>query len=428
MLLKGTIRVPSDKSISHRCVLFAALAQGTSHLANVSTSADVRASLAAAEILGARVCVVEGDIGLDVTIAGIAGDAKADGMLDIDCENSGTTARLLMGICAGLGVDVRLTGDASLSMRPMLRVIEPLRALGACIQDSDGHLPVHIVSGQRVIAASTRTKQASAQVKSALLLAALFARGTSCVSEPAKSRDHTERLLPAFGVPVEVEGLNACVSGPACLHACDIAIPGDPSSAAFVAVAAALVPGSDVLLEDVVLNATRTGAFEVLKRMGGSLVYERVREVGSEVQGDVRVRSAASLKATRISAVEVPSLIDEIPILALAAAFAEGETVFESCGELRVKESDRFAAIIEGLGMLGVDVFGKGDDLHVCGNPQAAKHTTFRVALQTHHDHRLAMTWYIAGLVFGTDVELDDRACVAVSWPEFFEDMEGLQS
>lgn len=427
MPIRGAIRVPSDKSISHRAVLFAGLAQGVSHLSGVSPSADVRSTIAAVEALGAHVSFSEDERGLSGSIEGISLEADAKGTLEIDCGNSGTTARLLMGVLAGLGIDAVLKGDASLSARPMLRVIDPLCALGACIQSTEGKLPVHVLAGHEIVAASTATQQASAQVKSALLLAGMQAEGLSCVTEPSKSRDHTERLLPAFGVPVKIDGLTSCVEGPAHLCACDLAIPGDPSSAAFVAVAAALCGGSDVKIDEIVLNATRIGAFEVLRRMGCSLEYEDLHEEGSESLGTVHVQFAPALKSTVVTAQEIPSLIDEIPVLALAAAFADGETVFESCGELRVKECDRFSAIIDGLGAFGVHAFGSGDDLHVIGRPQAGASAPAQVALQTHHDHRLAMVWHIAGLVFGTDVELDDKACVAVSWPDFFEDMQSLQ-
>ena len=271
------------------------------------------------------------------------------------------------------------------------------------------------------------TEQASAQVKSAILLAGMRASGTTSVTEPAKSRDHTELLLPAFGVDVDVDGLTAFIEGPVLMHAHDMTVPADPSSAAFVAVAATICVGSDVLLERVALNPTRTGAFEVLRRMGACLDVVNEHAEGAEPVGDVRVVHAPELVATSVSPAEIPTLIDEIPILAVAAAFARGETVFESCGELRVKESDRMAAIIEGLGAFGIRAYAEDDDLHVIGMAGSPAHVPERVVLGTHGDHRLAMTWYLAGELFDVDVELDDSACVRVSWPDFFADIESLK-
>lgn len=428
MAFVGSIRVPSDKSISHRAVLLAGLANGISRLQDVLPSADVHATIGAMRALGARVELESADHGLAGTIEGIGLAPRSSGSLVIDCGNSGTTARLLLGVLAGLGVDATLVGDASLSARPMERVMNPLRQLGASFECTDGHLPVRVVPGGELSSAHIRTEQASAQVKSAVLLAGMQAAGTTSVTEPSASRNHTELLLPAFGVDVEVTGLTSSVTGPANMHGHDMMVPGDPSSAAFVAVAAALVEGSDVLMEQVALNPTRTGAFAVLERMGCELVFENMRAEGAEPVGDVRVRFAPGLAATRVVASEIPTLIDEIPILAIAAALAAGETVFESAGELRVKESDRMAAIIEGLAALGIEAFADGDDLHVMGNPQARGAVPRHISLPTHGDHRLAMTWYLAGLIFGTEVEIDDSACVCVSWPDFFDDIEGLVS
>lgn len=424
----GTIRVPSDKSISHRAVLFAGLAQGVSHLEAVLPSADVQATIRAIRALGARVDLVAGPHGLAGEVEGIGlAASKPTRPLVIDCGNSGTTARLLMGALAGLDVEATLVGDASLSARPMRRVMEPLSKLGALFESGDGHLPVRIVRAGALHGAHVVTEQASAQVKSAVLLAGMRASGTTSVTEPAKSRDHTELLLPAFGVDIDVHGLTASIEGPVLMHAHDMTVPADPSSAAFVAVAATVCAGSDVLLEHVALNPTRTGAFEVLRRMGACLDVVNEHAEGAEPVGDVRVVHAPELVATSVSPAEIPTLIDEIPILAVAAAFARGETVFESCGELRVKESDRMAAIIEGLGAFGIRAYAEDDDLHVIGMAGSPAHVPERVVLGTHGDHRLAMTWYLAGELFDVDVELDDSACVRVSWPDFFADIESLK-
>ena len=391
-------------------------------------SADVQATIRAIRALGARVDLVAGPHGLVGEVEGIGlAASKPTRPLVIDCGNSGTTARLLMGALAGLDVEATLVGDASLSARPMRRVTDQLSKLGARFESDGGHLPVRIVRAGALHGAHVVTEQASAQVKSAILLAGMRASGTTSVTEPAKSRDHTELLLPAFGVDVDVDGLTASIEGPVLMHAHDMTVPADPSSAAFVAVAATICAGSDVLLERVALNPTRTGAFEVLRRMGACLDVVNEHAEGAEPVGDVRVVHAPELVATSVSPAEIPTLIDEIPILAVAAAFARGETVFESCGELRVKESDRMAAIIEGLGAFGIRAYAEDDDLHVIGMAGSPAHVPERVVLGTHGDHRLAMTWYLAGELFDVDVELDDSACVRVSWPDFFADIESLK-
>lgn len=426
MALVGCTRVPSDKSISHRAVLFSALAHGTSRLADVLPSDDVLASIAAVRSLGARVELEAGEGGLSGTIAGFGGECTA-GPHKLDCANSGTTTRLLMGLCAGVGAQATLVGDASLSRRPMGRVMEPLELMGARFSSAGGCLPVSVLARDGALhAIDYRTKQASAQVKSAILLAGLFAEGTTRVTEPAASRDHTERLLPAYGVSVERDGLSVRVAGGQQLHAHDLSVPGDPSSAAFVAVAAALCPGSDVTVRHVALNPTRDGALVALRDMGCALAYENVHDEGAEPVGDVHVAYTPHLSGIRIAPERIPTLIDELPVLSLAAAAACGETVFCGAGELRVKESDRFAAILAGLASLGVTAFADGDDLHIVGCDGMPPVCADELAFETHHDHRLAMTWHIAGLAFGFAPTLDDAACVSVSWPGFFADMAAL--
>ena len=426
MALVGTIRVPSDKSISHRAVLFSGMAQGTSQVRNLLPSDDVLCSLAAIRALGADVQVAEGPHGLNGTVRGFGGEPERGRELDIDCGNSGTTTRLLLGLLSGLKVQAHLHGDASLSGRPMERVMKPLRLMGARFESEDGCLPVRVLPapGSGLKALSYESPHASAQVKSAVLLAGLFADGTTTVAEPAKSRDHTELMLPAYGVPVQVDGLRVSVRGPVQLQAHDVNAPADPSSAAFVAVAAALCPGSDVALEQVALNPTRTGAFRVMERMGAELSYENTSVLGAEPVGDVHVRYSPGLVGTEVAAGEIPSLIDEIPILALLAAGANGRTVFRSAGELRVKECDRFAAIRHGLACLGVETLEEGDDLHVMG--AGLGNAPEVLTLPSHGDHRMAMTWHLAGLASGKDVRVDDPACVSVSWPGFYNDIATL--
>ncbi|MGI6032633.1 MAG: 3-phosphoshikimate 1-carboxyvinyltransferase [Coriobacteriales bacterium] len=426
MALSGSIRVPSDKSLSHRAVLFSALAKGTSHLEDLLPSDDVRSSIAAMRALGARIELEEGAHGLSGTVTGFAGEPPQRGPLTIDCGNSGTTTRLLIGLLAGLGVDVELVGDASLSRRPMRRVTKLLEPLGARIETTDGHLPVHILPSDGLEARAVTTEQASAQVKSAVLLAGLTAQGTTSVTEPAKSRDHTERLLPAFGVPVEVEGNTASLEGPARLHAHDMSIPADPSSAAFVAVAASLIPGSSVTIESVALNETRIGALACLERMGADIAFADRHYLGAEPVGDVVVNYSSGLSGTDVPSDEIPALIDEIPVLALAAAKAHGETVFFGAGELRVKESDRFSAILELMEALGVRAWGEGDDLHIMGDA-GAESVAGPFSISTRHDHRLAMTDYLASKIFRVKVDVDDAACVSVSWPGFYRDLASIE-
>ena len=500
--LHGSIRVPSDKSLSHRAVLMSALAEGTSHLSGVLDSDDVRSTVAAVRALGADVSLAPGEGGLAGEVRGIgapprlaaphrpaappqhvseipfcsfaggAADAGGDAAgsegtaatpapsrtLEIDCGNSGTTARLLMGVVAGLGADAVFTGDESLSTRPMERVMGPLRLMGARFECEGGHLPVHVVGRGAAASGGARgaagapgaaaggtdgtdgalhgvsyaSPQASAQVKSAVLLAGLYAEGTTSVTEPARSRDHTERLLPLFGAEVDVsgDGLTSRVRGGQRLFAHDVEVPGDPSSAAFVAVAAALAEGSSVRICGVAVNPTRAGAFEVLAEMGADVSYADERLVGAEPVADVVVEFSPELRAVRVAADRVPTLVDEVCVLSLAAAAADGESVFCGVGELRVKESDRLAAVTEGLGRLGVRAWAAGDDLHIAGtgSPAALAGSLRgkRVAFETRHDHRLAMTWGTAALALGFEAVLDDAECVSVSWPGFETDLASL--
>jgi len=421
--LSGTVRVPSDKSMSHRAVLFAGMANGTSLVRDVLDSADVRSTISALHWLGAGVRVLGGGprgLVLEITGWGDRGPTQPQG--PVDCGNSGTTARLLMGVLAGWPVRVTLTGDSSLSRRPMRRVADPLRSMGARVDMAgDGTLPV-TVHGARLSPVAYASPVASAQVKTAILLAGLRADGTTTVTEPAPSRDHTERMLPAFGVPVSREGsLRAAVAGPVALTAAEITVPADPSSAAFLAVAATLLENSRLVLPDVAVNPTRTGFLGVLERMGAEIVVRPGEPMGTEPIATLEVRSARSLRATRVPAEEVPSLIDEVPILALAAARAQGMTRFEGVGELRVKESDRLEAVRSGLEALGVPVRAGADWLEVTGTAalQGAR-------LSSLGDHRLAMTWAVAGLLAAGKTVVDAFEAVDVSYPTFRDDVEAL--
>ena len=426
--LSGTLRVPGDKSLSHRGVLFAALAEGRSRLAGVLDSADVRSTVGAVRALGAIVDErMRDQTGLTLEIHGWGTRGPIWPAGPIDCGNSGTTARLLLGVLAGWPVRATLVGDESLSTRPMGRVTTPLEMMGARFDTSNGHLPVS-VEGGRLHAIGYDSPVASAQVKTAVLLAGLRAEGRTLVREPNPSRDHTERLLPAFGVDVgrETGSCTAWVDGPALPHGYDFAVPADPSSAAFVAVAALVNRGSSVRLPEVALNPTRTGFLRVLERMGADVDvtvspiapgYPR----GDEPVGILAVRGTSTLTSTTITRDEVPSLIDEVPILSLAATQATGTTRFEGVGELRVKESDRLSALAVGLTALGAEVTAGEDWLQVTG-PTALR----GAKLESLGDHRLAMTWIVAGLIAEEAVVVGGADAVGVSYPAFVEDLTGL--
>jgi 3-phosphoshikimate 1-carboxyvinyltransferase len=423
--LIGTVRVPGDKSISHRGVLFAAMTSGSCQISGALDSADVRSTIGAVAALGAVVEVRRSRPGvLDVTVTGWGrGGPRADPGAPIDCGNSGTTARLLMGVLAGHPVDITLTGDASLTRRPMRRVTEPLTKMGASISTGEGGtLPVTVHGGQ-LRGIDYELPVASAQMKSAVLLAGLAAQGRTTVREPAPSRDHTERLLPAFGVGVgrDIEE-NACwVDGPADLSPSDVSVPGDPSSAAFLVGAGVIVAGSELHMPDVALNPTRIGFLRVLEAMGADVSIRPERSSGAEPCGELLVRGGRDLTGVIVPASEAPSLIDEVPLLAVVAACAHGTTRFEGVGELRVKESDRLAAVAEGLTAMGATVRSGEDWLEVDG--PAALHAA---TLSSLGDHRLAMAWAVGALVADGPVVIDGWDAIDVSYPTFGDELGRL--
>lgn len=421
--LHGETRLPGDKSISHRAILFAAMAEGVTPVSGVLDSRDVRSTAEAVRSLGATVSLIPDAMGtLSGFVRGWGSSGPTAPSGPIDCGNSGTTARLLMGVLAGAGIDVELVGDASLSGRPMRRVTDLLARMGARIELSEaGTLPARILPADQLSPVQVALPVASAQVKSAVLLAGLSAHGCTEVTEPAPSRDHTELLLPAFGVSVDRDGLTCSVEGPASLVATDVRVPGDPSSAAFIAIAAAMVPGSSVMLRDVSLNTTRTGFLEVMGRMGAHVEVLETHEAGREPYGTVRVAYTDGLTACDVAPHEIASLIDEIPVLALLATAARGTTRFHEAGELRVKESDRLAATVAGLGALGCTLRAEGDDLVVEGGLPSV-----RARLDALDDHRLAMTWALAGMV-GAGVDVDGFESVDVSFPAFVQVLERLR-
>jgi 3-phosphoshikimate 1-carboxyvinyltransferase len=426
--LRGTITVPGDKSVSHRAVLFSAMAEGVSHARGVLDADDVRSSIEAVRGLGATVDIAETPRrGLDLTITGWGVDGPRPSGGVVDCGNSGTSARLLLGILAGWpGLTVTITGDGSLVRRPMRRVTDPLCEMGASFDSEDGRLPI-TVHGATLQAGSFRLPVASAQVKSAVILAATRAEGPTEVYEPAHSRDHTELMLPGYGVEVQVNAADNGVRivGPATLRACDLVVPGDASSAAFLAVAAAILPGSDVHVTGVSMNPTRAGYIKALDRLGVSLEIRVTGKAAFEPVGDLRIRGGRDLGPLDIVAADVPSLVDELPILAVAAACAHGVSRFKGIGELRVKESDRLAAIADGLTALGVTVRDGDDWLEIHGRPDER----FRAAeLESLGDHRLAMAWAVAALRADGPVTIDDFDAVSVSYPAFADAIAELRA
>lgn len=424
--LSGAVRVPGDKSISHRSVLFSAMAEGTSHVSGVLDSADVRSSIGAVRALGAEVNLEkrpDGSLAADIRGWGGLGPSQPEGA--IDCGNSGTTVRLLMGVLAPWDITVELTGDDSLRRRPMRRIAAPLELMGARFAPEGATtLPLSITGTRGLAAISYDSPIASAQLKTAILLAGIFAAGTTSVHEPAPSRNHTELMLPGFGVDVEAAPGEASVAGGQSLHACDVDVPGDPSSAAFMACAAALRPDSAIDIENVSLNEARIGFARVLERMGADITLKPTGSAGEEPCGTISVSYVEHLRSCEVVGREIASLVDEIPVLALVAAHAEGTTVFHEVGELRVKETDRLAAILEGLSKLGVRAWSEGDDLHIEGKPGLV--VPEGLVFDSLGDHRLAMTWSLVGFTGAHPVSIRDFEAVRVSYPGFRADIERL--
>jgi 3-phosphoshikimate 1-carboxyvinyltransferase len=414
--LRGRLRLPGDKGISHRALLAASLADGASTIERLAPGDDVARTQAALGALGVRI-VSTSDV---VSIAGEGVDALREPATEIDCGNSGTTMRMLAGLLAGRPFRTVLTGDASLSERPMQRVVVPLRALGAAIDGRDGgsHAPLEI-RGTELTGARVELEVASGQVKTALVLAGLQASGTTEIVEPAPSRDHTERLFAALGAPVKrVDDRTTTVRAGA-PNAFTGTVPGDPSSAAFFVVAATVTPGSDLVLEDVLLNPGRIAFIDILLAMGARISL-RVREdrLGEPV-GDITIQPSP-LRATTFESTE--AIIDEIPALAVAASFADGVTEIRNVAELRVKESNRIATIEHELTTLGVGIEPSRDALAIRGGkPRAA-------TLESHGDHRIAMAAAVAANALDGESRVRGWSSVAVSYPRFSEDLDDLTS
>ena len=428
--LRGTIRVPGDKSISHRALMLSALAVGESRISGLLEGEDVLATAAAMRAMGAQVeRTSEGEWRVHgVGVGGLLQPQQA-----LDMGNSGTSTRLLMGLIASHPITATFTGDPSLSKRPMGRVIEPLSQMGADITASPGgRLPLMLRGASPAVPIEYRLPVASAQVKSAVLLAGLNTPGITSVIEPVPTRDHSERMLKGFGAELTVETASdgtrtIRLRGEAELRPQTIAVPGDPSSAAFFIVAALLVPGSELMIENVGLNPTRAGLITVLRAMGGSIEELNAREVGGEPVADLRVHHS-QLRGITIDPAIAPSMIDEFPILFVAAAMAEGRTVTSGLDELRVKESDRLAVMANALAAIGAKVTETADGLTIDGTGGEPLEGTISSggSIATQLDHRIAMSMAVAGLASYCGVEIDDTRPIATSFPDFEALLAGL--
>jgi len=408
--LHGRIRVPGDKSISHRSIMLGSLAEGVTEVTGFLEGEDNLATLQAFRSMGV---IIEGPDAGRVTIHGVGKHGLQSPTTELYLGNSGTSIRLLSGLLAAQQFDSTLTGDSSLSKRPMRRVTEPLAAMGAKVDTSAGGTPpLHIHGNAHLKGIDYVMPVASAQVKSCLLLAGLYAEGKTCVTEPAPTRDHTERMLQGFGYPVERQGNRVCISNEGKLTATRIDVPADISSAAFFLVGASIAPGSDLLLEHVGINPTRIGVINILRAMGADIELSNEQVVGGEPVADIRVRSS-QLRGIRIPEDQVPLAIDEFPALFVAAACADGETILTGARELRVKESDRIQVMADGLQILGIDARPTEDGMVL----QAGNLGSGRV--NSHGDHRIAMAFTMAALRAKGTIEIEDCANVKTSFPDF---------
>ena len=408
--LTGRIRVPGDKSISHRSIMLGSLAEGVTEVTGFLEGEDNLATLQAFRNMGVA---IEGPDAGRVIIHGVGKHGLKSPVNVLDLGNSGTSIRLLSGLLAAQQFDTTLTGDTSLSKRPMRRVTEPLAAMGARVDTSAaGTPPLHIKGNPHLKGIEYVMPVASAQVKSCLLLAGLYAEGKTCVTEPAPTRDHTERMLQGFGYPVERNGNTVCVTNQGKLMATRIDVPADISSAAFFLVGASIAPGSDLLLEHVGINPTRIGVINILRAMGAGIELSNERVVGGEPVADIRVKGS-QLHGIRIPEDQVPLAIDEFPALFVAAACAEGRTILTGARELRVKESDRIQVMADGLQILGIDARPTEDGMEM----QPGKIGSGRV--KSHGDHRIAMAFTMAGLRASGSIEIEDCANVKTSFPDF---------
>jgi 3-phosphoshikimate 1-carboxyvinyltransferase len=430
--LRGELIPPPDKSISHRSIILSSLAEGKSIIRNFLYAEDPLSTISAFRQMGVEIEAgaihespvqpgrgeMTSPVHVIVLGKGLYGLKAPEAA--IDCGNSGTTMRLLCGVLAGQSFSVTLKGDASLSRRPMKRVMEPLSQMGATFRSDNGHPPLHI-TGSKLRPISFRSPVASAQVKSAILLAGLYCDGTTSVTESEKSRDHTERMLKAAGIDIEISGLTINMKGGTVLRPLDLTVPNDLSSAAFFIAAGTIVPGSELLIKNTGINPTRTGLIEILQSMGADIRLENNREVSGEPVADIHVKHSY-LSGIDITGDMVPKTIDEFPILCVAAALAQGKTKITGAKELRVKESDRITAMAAELRKMGVNIEELEDGLIIEGreNLQPA-------VIQSYGDHRIAMSMAIAGLMADGETTILDTECINTSFPGFMEILERLQ-
>ncbi len=417
--LRGELTVPGDKSISHRAVMFGSISEGLTEITDFLQGADCLSTISCFRKMGIEI----ENTGERILVHGRGLHGLTAPSETLDAGNSGTTTRLISGILAGQNFSSRLTGDASIQSRPMNRIIHPLREMGAQIssENENGCAPL-LIRGTSLHGIDYRSPVASAQVKSCILLAGLYADRETSVTEPALSRDHTERMLKSFGARVKRTGLTAQIFPESRLIGQKIQVPGDISSAAYFLAAALLVPGSEILLKNVGINPTRDGILQVIKKMGGDLQILNQRTISGEPVADLLVRHS-SLNGTVIEGDLIPTLIDEIPILAVLASFAEGTTVIRNAEELKVKESDRLSIMVEELLAMGAEVTGTDDGMIIRGGKPLRG-----TKIDSHKDHRIAMSFAVAGLAADGVTSIPDSGCVAISYPGFYEDLQKLSS
>ncbi|MBC2323051.1 3-phosphoshikimate 1-carboxyvinyltransferase [Listeria booriae] len=414
--LNGTIRVPGDKSISHRSIMFGALANGTTTVSNFLKGEDCLSTIGVFRALGVRIEEFPDKIVVHGT--GWDGLKRPDETLDVG--NSGTTIRLMLGILAGRPFDATLEGDASIAKRPMGRVMLPLREMGAIFEAKDANFAPVKVTGTKLQPMTYTLPVASAQVKSAIIFAALQADGETIIIEKEKTRDHTEQMIRQFGGAITTDGLTIRVNGGQEFQGQNVVVPGDISSAAFFIVAGLIIPNSKIRLENVGLNPTRTGIIDVVKEMGGKITVEQTSKAGDEPAGTVIVETS-DLKGIEIGGNIIPRLIDELPVIALLASQANGQTVIKDAEELKVKETNRIDAVVTELSKMGVALVGTDDGMIIEGNQ-----TLHGATVQSYGDHRMGMMLQVAALLADSDVTLEKAEAINVSYPSFFEDVASL--
>lgn len=417
--VRGAVRVPGDKSISHRALILGALGHGVSTISNLLQSADVQSTASVLAELGVRIEMR----GSDTVVHGLGIRGLEQPLSDLDCGNSGTTTRLLSGVIAGHPFSATLVGDASLSARPMRRVAEPLELMGARFRFGSGDGLPMTITGSSLHSIGYTTPTASAQIKSAILLAALVAQVPVTVTEPRQSRDHMERMLSARGVDVVIDGAIIAMGAVKDLPSIDVVVPGDPSAAAFFIALAAMQEGAAIDLPNVCLNPSRTGFIDVVQRMGATVASGEMRDDGGEPVGTVRATGSGLLRGISVGADQVPTMIDELPMLACLAARAEGETVITGAGELRFKESDRIGAVVSNLRAIGVEAEERPDGMRITGSD-----APLRGQVDPLGDHRLAMAFGILGALPGNDLQILGAGCVGVSYPSFWTDLARVTS